>query len=100
MNHSLVFRPSAEEDLRQAYRWYEEQRIGLGDDFLLCVEAAIAAISESPQRFPTVHKTARRILVRRFPYAIFYAFDGFIISIMAVFHCHRNPKRWRNRISE
>lgn len=32
MNQSLVFRPEAAEDLRQAYRWYEEQRAGLGED--------------------------------------------------------------------
>ncbi|MBI4667211.1 MAG: type II toxin-antitoxin system RelE/ParE family toxin [Nitrospinae bacterium] len=97
MSGSVVFHPSAEEDVRQAYRWYEEQRKGLGEDFLLCIEAAINAIKESPLSFPAIHKNARRILTRRFPYSIFYVASGATITIVAVFHCHRAPILWRNR---
>ncbi len=29
-----LFRPAAAADVEDAWRWYESQRIGLGDDFL------------------------------------------------------------------
>lgn len=33
----LVFAPEAEQDLTEAYGWYEQQRLGLGEDFFgLC----------------------------------------------------------------
>jgi len=37
----LIIRPEAEEDLSESYGWYERQRPGLGDEFLLRVEAAL-----------------------------------------------------------
>jgi len=52
MTSALRLRPEAEEDVRQAYAWYEEQRAGLGEDFLLCVEAGLATISVNRQPFP------------------------------------------------
>lgn len=98
MSITLLLRPAAEEDIRQAYRWYEEQRAGLGDDFLLCVEATLATIKENPQLFPAIHKQARRALVRRFPYAIFYVLRDEMISVLGVFHGSRNPQRWGERL--
>jgi toxin ParE1/3/4 len=44
MSKTLLVRLEAEEDLNQAYRWYESQRKGLGGDFLLCVEGGLARI--------------------------------------------------------
>ncbi|MEW6357062.1 MAG: type II toxin-antitoxin system RelE/ParE family toxin [Planctomycetota bacterium] len=97
MTYSLVIRPEAEEDLRQAYHWYEEQREGLGEDFLLCVEAALTAIQESPLRYPAIHRDMRRILVRRFPYGVFYCVRRHEVSVLAVFHCRRHPRGWQRR---
>jgi hypothetical protein len=66
MNKPLVIEPEAEADIAAAHRWYEQRREGLGDDFLLCVEAALHAIAERPKSFPRIHKSARRVLMHRF----------------------------------
>lgn len=52
MKRALIVRRDAEEDIDQAFTWYESQRPGLGHDFLLCVEAAILAdgSSASPEK--------------------------------------------------
>ena len=89
--------PGAEKDISQAYQWYEESRPGLGEDFLLCFEAALSAIQDNPQIFPAVHKDVRRALLRRFPYAVFYMIHSDTIVILAVFHCARDPESWRTR---
>lgn len=35
MNYVLVFRPEVREELNEAYDWYESQKQGLGDNFLV-----------------------------------------------------------------
>jgi len=37
MDVELVFAPEAEEDIANAYNWYERHRLGLGEDFLSCL---------------------------------------------------------------
>ena len=41
MKYRVIVRPEAEDDLKEAYSWYEEKRIGLGYDFLLQVDAGL-----------------------------------------------------------
>jgi len=41
MNYTLVFLPEASTDLQTAYDWYEYQSYGLGESFLLSVDAAL-----------------------------------------------------------
>jgi hypothetical protein len=40
----VVLRPAAAADVEAAYRWYEQQRAGLGDEFLDAVRATLRAI--------------------------------------------------------
>lgn len=62
----LVIAPEAEQDLAEAYAWYERQRTGLGEEFLGCVDACIEALSRSPGMYAVVHEDYRRALIRRF----------------------------------
>ena len=45
----LVIAPEAEQDLDDAYAWCEEQRVGLGEDFLSNVDASIHLICRFPE---------------------------------------------------
>jgi hypothetical protein len=36
--------PAASEDVTEAYAWYESQRIGLGEEFLGCLDVCIQRI--------------------------------------------------------
>jgi plasmid stabilization system protein ParE len=97
MSRQIVIEPEAEADIARAHQWYEDQRPGLGDDFALCIEAALHVIRERPLSFPKVRKNARRILIKRFPYLmLFVEYPEFII-ILGVFHSSRNPKVWKGR---
>jgi hypothetical protein len=40
---------------------------------------------------------ARRYLVRRFPYGIFYEVRPHEIKVLAVYHLHRDPAGWAAR---
>lgn len=98
MNRRLVVRPEAEMEMTEAFDWYEDRTIGLGSEFLLCVDAVLSAILRSPQQFPQMHQGARRALTRRFPYEIFFIEDEERVVVLSVFHAKRNPKRWQERI--
>lgn len=97
MTHELLVRPDAESDISEAYQWYESQKIGLGSDFLMCIEATIDAIERNPKLYPKVHKNVRRALIRRFPFGIFYIVEETKIIILSIFHVRRDPKQWKIR---
>ena len=69
--YSVEFKPEVFEDIKIAYDWYESQRTGLGEDFLLTLEESYAKISRTPKLYQRIYKLARRKLVRRFPYECF-----------------------------
>lgn len=68
------FRPEARSEIKEARRWYEGQVRGLGRAFLSELEAAIDLLSLFPRMHPTVLEDTqvRRVLLRRFPYALVY----------------------------
>lgn len=94
----LIIAPEAQQDVDDAYSWYEERRPGLGEEFLGCVDAFIQKVSRMPELYAKVHEEYRRALVRRFPYAIFYEYTGGKVVVYSIFHTSRNPKKWRNRL--
>ncbi len=68
----LIIRPDAEIDIAEGYGWYEQQRDGLGVEFMEEVSAVINAIHAEPLRFPKTFRQLRRALVHRFPYGVFF----------------------------
>jgi len=83
--------------VEDAFLWYESQRAGLGEEFLSSIQATLQAIGENPLRFPVVHHSTRRALVRRFPYGVFYRVLEDVVLVVACFHARRDPGRWGER---
>jgi toxin ParE1/3/4 len=52
----LIIAQEAYQDIRDSYGWYEQQRIGLGEEYLTCVDACIEQIQRIPQSCQIVHK--------------------------------------------
>ena len=95
--NGLVFLPQARADILDAFEWYENRSVGLGQDFMRCLDAAFHAIERSPCIYPCVFEEYHRALLKRFPYAVFYEINKDSIMIYAVFHCARNPEGWKGR---
>jgi plasmid stabilization system protein ParE len=94
----VVVRPAAAADIEDAYHWYEGQQPGLGEQFLAALSVMRDRIVETPEAFPILHRNTRRALIpHRFPYGIFYRFDGETIIIVACMHAKRDPRRWQRR---
>ncbi len=93
----IIIRLEAESDIKDAYEWYEAQRKGLGENFLLCVEEGLSRASRNPAIHSVVYKEVRRVLIHRFPFGVFFIENKESISVLAVFHARRNPKAWKGR---
>ncbi len=98
MAAELILAPEAEQDLAEAYEWYEARRAGLGEDFLSCVDSCIQAICRTPEIHEKVYEDFRRGLTRRFPYSVFYEYEGGVITVYCICHTSRDPKCWHQRL--
>jgi toxin ParE1/3/4 len=78
--------------------WYEGQSPGLGAELLRAVEAALSSIQRNPEIYPEQYKRARRALLQRFPYAVFYVVGPNLIEVIGCIHVRRHPRRWRSRL--
>lgn len=98
MPYPLIINPEAKLDLKQAIRWYNNQSAGLGYEFLECVEKVFTRIRRHPEIHAIAHQAARLTLVKRFPYVVCYLFENETVYVIAVFHGHRDPSSWKNRL--
>lgn len=89
MNIKITARAQA--NIAGAHKHYEEQRKGLGDEFMLSLEAELSAIDRNPNLPPDIRNYYKRTMMPRFPYHVFYRLDGLKIVIVAVWHFKRKP---------
>lgn len=95
----VLVRPAAAADIDDAYRWYESQRPGLGEEFLAALRLTRDRVVEHPEAFPVLHRDTRRALIpRRFPYGLFYRIYGDTVVVVACMHAKRDPRQWQRRI--
>jgi plasmid stabilization system protein ParE len=67
----VIFRSSALIDINEAYRWYEQQRPGLGASFMAELGEAEALIGDNPELFRKVRREVRRAMLHKFRYGVF-----------------------------
>ena len=97
MKYRVIVSPEAENDLKEAFSWYEDNRTGLGYDFLLQVDAGINFINRNPEIHPIEYRGTRKHLIKRFPYRIIYLVEEERIIVLAVLHGKRSPDLMKKR---
>jgi toxin ParE1/3/4 len=98
MSLPVVLRPEAEQDLLTAHKWYEGQRVGLGDEFTEQVTAVLERVAEMPEMFAIFWEDVRTCRSRRFPYVIYYRVLADRVEVLAVLHGSRDPSFWKSRL--
>jgi plasmid stabilization system protein ParE len=97
IEYRLVSEPSVDLDVEAAYEWYENERAGLGIEFLDELRATYNRIADGPLKYQELRGGIRRALLRHFPYAVYFAIDGDIVVVVAVLHASRDPAKWQRR---
>lgn len=85
-------------DLEKAAFWYESQRMGLGGEFTDEARTLLKRIEENPLEFPVVYRDARRALLSRFPFAVYFRLVEEGGLILAVMDLRRKASRWQSRV--
>ena len=89
--------PRAEAEADAAAAWYEAQQPGLGIEFLLELDAAIERAAETPLAYAQVFMDARRVLTRRFPFAVYFVYEHDVVEVFAILHQRRASPLWQSR---
>lgn len=91
MSRTLRLRPELLDDVAAAYAWYEDASTGLGQEFLRSYFAALALLEREPVLFRKVHGDFRRVLLTRFPYAIYFRIERRHLVVFLLVHGARDP---------
>ena len=73
---------------------------GLGGAFASAVERAVDHALSFPEAYPVVHRDARRYLIERFPYCLYFRAEGDGVIVVALLHASRDPETHRGRLHE
>ncbi len=87
----------AKKDLRNDWFVDERQSPGLGDRFLDAIEAEVQTLALNAG----IHLKVEgfyRMLIRRFPFALYYLIDDDTFAIDAILDCRRDPNGLRKRL--
>ena len=94
------YHPDAEAEYHDAIRYYSRLDAELALSFVDEIERIVECARSSPELHRVVTEKVRRILARRFPYAVFYEVREDRILIWAVAHTSREPGYWKRRFLE
>jgi toxin ParE1/3/4 len=97
MSVPAVYLPEAEDDVAAEYAHYEQQRAGLGDQFLEALRETVDRIRDNPQMFGVFRRDIRAAPLQRFPSVVYYRDRGSDVLIIAVQHGRRSSRAWRGR---
>ena len=100
----LRIHAAAAEEAAEAAAWYEKERPGLGADFERAIDAALDMLEQDIVPLTSAPGVAgvggvKRLLLRRFPYAVVVRERGTEIFVIAFSHHARRPGYWRDRLS-
>lgn len=92
-HYKIIFHPLAEKEYLESVSWYEDNRTGLGLQFIREIENTLDTIEANPYLYPVKKRTFREAVVKIFPYIIVYKIHPRQkqITITSVFHTSRNP---------
>lgn len=98
MRYQLKVSTTAFLETEDAYTYYEEQSVGLGERFLKSVEDAYSKLSQNPQYYSYIRgdKNIRDIKIKTFPFVIIFQIVEHTVLVLRVFNTNRNPEPLKN----
>jgi toxin ParE1/3/4 len=95
---NFIFDSLVEDDILDAYEWYESKQVGLGEEFLLALDKSSYLIQRNPMIFAIKYFDFHICLIDRFPYSIHFKVDEETIFVSGIYHTSRSPKKWIREI--
>ena len=89
---------SANQDLIDGYKFYEEQSDGVGNYFLDTLYSDIDSLVITAGIHQKHFEKYYRLLSKRFPFAIYYKVKNNVALVYAVLDCRRSPAWIRKKL--
>lgn len=96
---AIEFLPEAREEFLAAALFYDMNSPKLGQELAAEVERILAMVIEHREIGLATAQSCRRVILRRFPFSVFYQIRGDVTYVVALAHQHRNPGYWRARVT-
>lgn len=96
MDWVIKITPLALFDLDEAAKWYNYQKQGLGNEFLIEANISIEKLKGNPYAFRIVFDPVRRFVLKRFPYKILFHVEREEIIVIGIVH-HKRSSRYLKR---
>ena len=95
MAYKLEIRAEADEEIFEAYNWYDNQPPWLGKQYLEELEAILQEILLNPQHYKVAGSVFRQASMKTFPFVVYFEITDDRIIVYSVFHKNRKtPKRF------
>ena len=95
MQYEIEIRSLATIETLETYDWYEQQREGLGLEFLNELEKFYSILLHNPNTHSYYQRPVRQGKINRFPYTVIYEVFKTRIVIYSVFMGKQNPIKKR-----
>ncbi len=93
----LLVSPEAAEDVAEAWLWYWRQDPAVAGRFRMAFDEAADRVVEAPEEHQVIYRGTRRVILRRFPFGLYFRVHNDTLVVVACMHLRRAPSRWRAR---
>ena len=94
----LILLLQADLDIQAAFERYEAYQSGRGEMFMRQLDAALSLLRRHPELAPVYAGPYRRMLIRDFPYGIFYTAQPARLVIAAITDHRQDPRAIRRKL--
>ncbi len=96
---NLRWASAAVKEAEAAVEYYQQRKVGLGDEFATALDETVEKIKTQPDRFGLLETISaefkyRRLRMPQFPYLVVFRCSGEWIEIVAIAHASREPNYW------
>jgi len=97
MSYTVKLTSDSENDILEGVIWYEEQKKDLGKEFIDAVEEHFKILIDAPLLYPKTFFDLRRMLMHKFPFAVYFDVVENDIVVFGCLHTKRDVKKLSGR---
>ena len=94
----LILLLQADHDIQAAFERYEDYQEGRGEVFMRQLDAVLTLLRQHPELAPVYAGPYRRMLIRDFPYGVFYQAQPARIVVAAIMDLRQDPQSIRGKL--
>ena len=97
MSFKLIIKQEAHLDTIDAYNYYEENQLGLGEKFLLSLQKRYEDLIKHPNNYSFINEDEtlklRDVLLDTFPYLVVFEIIKDEVIVYAIHNTHKHPNK-------